>query len=355
MKKKLFFLVIPLGLILVSILYFSIPFTKSSESKAYKKLDKSELYNPQLNRKLITEIENSEQDSLVVLKDQQLLSSIGETDHISNVASVRKSLISALFGIAESKGLINLNSTLKDLNIDDKKNPLTSQEKQATVEDLLKSRSGIYINSIGESKSMQENRPQRGSHLPNTFYYYNNWDFNTLGVIFKQETKMTIGEAFYKWIAKPTHMKMFNPENVVYQSSEDTSIPMYRFYMCAEDLARFGSLYVNEGKWNEKQIIPKKWIDQSFSSYSTISDVDKFSGYGYLWWLDYNRTPKLQWGVGSGGQFLIIDRENKITIATMNNTGTSPVGVFLNGLLGKEGTYAKAREIHDIIIESSLK
>ena len=336
--------------------YLSIPFTISKNNQFHKQLNQSD-YDSQNTMNRLTEImDKNEADSLFIMEGQNVLAEYGESDQISNVASVRKSLISALFGIAESKGLINVNRTLGDLGIDDTKNPLSEKEKQATVEDLLKARSGIYITSLGESKDMKEKRPERGTYSHNEHYYYNNWDFNTLGVIFEQETGTSLGEAFYEWIAKPTEMKKFQPSNVVYQESEETSMPMYRFYMCAEDLARFGSLYANDGKWKDKQVIPEKWIDASFEAYSEITDVDRFTGYGYLWWLEKQKDQTLQWAVGAGGQYVVVDRESKISLAMMNNTGTSPLGVFWYRTFdGGEEPYADVRDVFELAKNSIMK
>jgi len=98
---------------------------------------------------------------------------------------MRKSLLSGLYGIYEAEGKIDLSKTLGELGIRDYIR-LTAVEKQATVADLLKARSGVYIPATGEADSMVANRPERGSHAPGTFWYYNNWDFNALGTIFDQ-------------------------------------------------------------------------------------------------------------------------------------------------------------------------
>ena len=82
--------------------------------------------------------------SIVVIKDGQLVAEWGKTDKSTDLHSVRKSLLSALYGIAVEKGLIDINSTLEELVIDDQNPPLSSQEKQARVVHLLQSRSGIY-------------------------------------------------------------------------------------------------------------------------------------------------------------------------------------------------------------------
>ncbi|MDP6981655.1 MAG: hypothetical protein VYC64_06520 [Candidatus Latescibacterota bacterium] len=58
---------------------------------------------------------------------------------------MRRSLLSALYGIHVAEGTIELSATLADLGIDDASVALTGTEKQARIVDLLKARSGIYI------------------------------------------------------------------------------------------------------------------------------------------------------------------------------------------------------------------
>jgi len=74
------------------------------------------------------------------------------------------------------------------LGMDDSPDPLTKQEKQARVVDLLRARSGVYHPVDFESPAQISSRPPRGSHAPGTFWFYNNWDFNALGTIFEKKT-----------------------------------------------------------------------------------------------------------------------------------------------------------------------
>jgi CubicO group peptidase (beta-lactamase class C family) len=82
--------------------------------------------------------------AVMVVQDGKIIANWGNVSRKVNVASVRKSLLSALYGIAVSEGRIRLDSTLAELGIDDKPPTLTNAEKQATVRDLLMARSGIY-------------------------------------------------------------------------------------------------------------------------------------------------------------------------------------------------------------------
>ena len=86
--------------------------------------------------------------SVIVVQDGELVAEWGETDKISSLHSVRKSIVSSLYGIAIEKGLIDIDLTLEELGIDDRNPPLSEQEKKARLEDLLTSRSGIYHPSI---------------------------------------------------------------------------------------------------------------------------------------------------------------------------------------------------------------
>src|SRR5262249_2165316 len=147
-------------------------------------------------------------------------------------------------------GAIELDSTLADLAIDDVP-PLTAQEKEATVRDLLQSRSGVYHAAAKEPADMNAERPARGCARHGEGWWYNNWDFNTLGVIFEQRTRTTIGNAFATRLAEPLGMEDFRVADVAYELEPSSSIhPAYAFRVSALDLARFGQLWLQRGAWN---------------------------------------------------------------------------------------------------------
>ncbi|URN12412.1 beta-lactamase family protein [Streptomyces radiopugnans] len=273
-------------------------------------------------------------EALVAVRDGRQVHATGAVRGLYNVASVRKSLVSALYGIAAERGLIDLDATLGELGVDEPGTPLTATEKSATVWDLLRARSGVYLPSIGESGGMKERRPARGSHRPGTFFYYNNWDFNALGVIFERRTGLTLGEAFTEWIAEPTGMRDFGPGNVVYQSSDDTELRMYRFYMSAGDLARFAALYADGGRWQGRQVVPREWVERTLARHSPVGYSDVYDGYGLLWWTDSER--RLVWADGSGGQLVAVDPARRAAVVSLNDTGRSPLGVWWYGVTGEE-------------------
>lgn len=221
--------------------------------------------------------------AVVVLHKGKILRKWGKVDKKYKCHSIRKSFLSALYGVHVGKGNIDLSATLEDLGIDDNDPPLTKEEKQATVQMLLQARSGVYHPALYETAAMAARRPDRHSYPAGTFWYYNNWDFNALGTIFEQETGTGIFEEFDRAIAKPIGMQDFNLEtDGQYFEGEDSVHPAYPFEMTAMDMARFGLLYARNGKWDGKQVIPKSWIEESTTPFS---DAGNKGGYGYLWWI----------------------------------------------------------------------
>ena len=223
----------------------------------------------------------------IVVYKGKILVAWGEISYKYMCHSVRKSFLSALYGIHVDEGNIDLEKTMAELGIDDDP-PLTEQEKQAKVIQLLMARSGVYHTAAAEAPEMQANRPARGSHAPGTFWYYNNWDFNTLGTIFRQETGKDIYQEFEDRIAGPIGMQDYKPSDSDYSYELHYSIhPAYPFRMTARDRARFGQLFLQQGRWGDQQIVPAKWVRKSTSALSDASEGNPDFvglGYGYMWW-----------------------------------------------------------------------
>jgi CubicO group peptidase (beta-lactamase class C family) len=90
------------------------------------------------------------------------------------VHSIRKSLMSALYGQIIANGVLALDDRIGDLGVDDTP-ALTEQEKSATIRDLLAARSGVYLPLAGSLTEDTETfwpRPARAAHRPGTFWHY---------------------------------------------------------------------------------------------------------------------------------------------------------------------------------------
>ncbi len=267
-------------------------------------------------------------DAVMVVVDGKVAYQWGDVDKKMNTHSVRKSVISAVYGKYVLDGTINRDVTMADLGIDDVEG-LTKEEKKATIRDLLKSRSGIYHPALYETEAMKRRKPERHSHAPGTHWYYNNWDFNALGTIFEQLTKKTFFKALYEDIAKPIGMEDYKPSDGKDISGKASVHNAYPFHVTARDLARFGWLMLNSGKWNGQQIIDSAWVKESTRSYSKTTN--KRLGYGYLWWIADDRTndatdvrtkvPNGSYSArGAKGQYLwIIPAYNMVIVHRVNS------------------------------------
>jgi len=243
-----------------------------------------------------------------------------------NCHSVRKSILSALYGTHVKAGTIRRDATLAELNIDDNAPSLTEVERGASVLDLLKARSGVYHPALYETPGMKARRPERGSHTPGTFWYYNNWDFNALGSIFEQATDRSLFDEFEERLAGPLDMQDFvRTRHASYVTGKDSIHRAYPFELSARDLARFGLLMLEQGNWQGEQLVPAEWVAESTQSYS---DAGNSGGYGYMWWVavDGQHFPGVELPPGSysargnRGQYLVVVPAWQLVVVHRVNT-----------------------------------
>jgi CubicO group peptidase (beta-lactamase class C family) len=252
--------------------------------------------------------------AVMIVQGGRVIDEWGDVDKKLVCYSMRKSLLSALYGIYVNKGVIHLDATLEQMGIDDVP-PLTQEERQAKLVDILRARSGVYHLVPFETTQMAKMRPPRGSHKPGTFWYYNNWDFDVLGAIFEKESGLKMGDAFAEQIAGPTGMQDFATQDVFYLPGPESIYPAFHFNVSTRDLARFGLLYLRQGQWKGRQIVPREWVEKSSHTNEMVQANGKdLGGYEYLWWVQYKGVafpgvdlpPGTYSARGVGGHYLLI-------------------------------------------------
>jgi CubicO group peptidase (beta-lactamase class C family) len=230
----------------------------------------------------------------VIIHQGKIAFEYGDLVENSYIASCRKSVLSMLYGQYVEDGTIDLNKTVADLGIDDVEG-LLPREKQASIQDIISARSGVY-HPEGYPGGMQQYAPDRGSVEPGSYWLYSNWDFNVAGYIFEQETGKNIYDEVERKLAIPLHMQDW--KRSLQNKQGDTTISRYLAYpmwFSTRDMARIGQLMLNRGRWNGKQIIPENWVqemlkqrttsDELNSNVPVFKDTGVHFGYGYMWWL----------------------------------------------------------------------
>ena len=268
--------------------------------------------------------------AVVIVDDGTVVAQWGHVAVPFKLHSIRKPLTSALIGIQVAEGTIDLSASMAELDIDDNPPSLSETEKTATVGDLLAARSGIYHPALGEAPVMKAARPERHSHAPGSFYYYNNWDFNVLGAIFERAAGTSVCADFHRRIAGPLDMQDFSVDGCWYASGSESEHRYYGIRMSARDLARFGLLYLRGGRWRDAQVVPSQWVGESTRPHSSLGSG---RGYGYMWgtaegvtWLTDAGLPGRSFGhSGLGVHFLqVVPYRNLVVVHRVDTDVPGP-------------------------------
>jgi CubicO group peptidase (beta-lactamase class C family) len=246
---------------------------------------------------------------------------------LHELRSTTKSFISSLTGIAIEKGYIK--------SVDEKVLPYfpeysiknnSAAKKKITIENLLSNQSGLDCDiynpkAVGNESAMayENDWIQYSLDLPmndtaDGIGQYCSSNPIILGRIIEKATKMAVPE-----FARQTLFKDLGINNFIWNFKPDKSSAetFCQVNLRPRDMAKFGLLYLNNGVWNNKQLISKEWVERSFAKHSVVAGLD----YGYLWWTKYLDADGVRYygklAQGNGGQKIYIFKElNLVTVIT---------------------------------------
>jgi CubicO group peptidase (beta-lactamase class C family) len=254
-------------------------------------------------QQLDDELEALPTTAFLVLARGRVVFDHGATAVPSYLASARKSVLSVLYGPAIADRTIRLDATLAELGIDDI-GGLLPQERRATVRDLLTSSSGVYHPSATVA-GPEHDAPARGSQPPGALFLYNNWDFNALGTIFERCTGRSVFTAIAEDLALPLGFEDFDPARQRLLGRPEVSEHLaHHLFLSARDLGRLGTMMLQDGRWNGRQVVPASWVAES-TSVQVDRGADVQLDYGYLWWLPRLLGRGSFMAIGNFGQYLL--------------------------------------------------
>jgi len=304
--------------------------------KDWQRIEKPEAigYSPARLAAVRTWLQSLDTTAMMVSVGGQSLFEYGDLTRLSYLASVRKSVLAILYGKYVENGTISLSKTLKELEFTDV-GGLMPQELNATVENLLTARSGVY-HPASNSGDDTASAPPRGSQRPGSYYLYNNWDFNAAGAAFEKLTGRDIYDALESDLARPIGMQDF--DRARQRKSGDATRSQflaYHIWLSTRDMARVGLLMLREGNWGGQQLVSRAWARRISSLVTPLNEMNPPThralgtgmrwGYGYLWWVwDAPNSPGpfrgAYTGIGAGGQFITVLPELDMVVAHKTDT-----------------------------------
>ena len=275
-------------------------------------------------------IENTDTTGFVVTSGDVILYEEyfqGNTDKSRSIVwSVSKSVVSALMGIAIEEGFI------KDVS-----DPVTnyvpglavSGYNGVAIEDVLQMSSGISFNEDYFDASSDFNKMAPSSvglggpledvlltlkrkHEPGTVREYASSDTQVLGMVIRAATGMDL--------ASYTETRLWQPAGMeadAYWLTDSSGVESAfgGFNATLRDFARFGNIYLHNGFWNARQIVPRDWVSASVATDKPHLLASEISpGYGYQWWVPGGDEGDFL-AIGIYGQAIYVSPRHNIVIA----------------------------------------
>ena len=269
--------------------------------------------------------------SLLVIKNGYLVAedyfNEGSVEQKDRLQSVTKSFTSALVGIAVEQGcLSSVDQKMLDFFPEVADEITDPRKEQITVRNLLEMRGG-YPNEedaqdlwdgllSGHYPPLIEDFPLVSD--PGTRFHYSNLSSNWLGIIVDRSCGMNL-----KAYAEENLFSHLGVEPGEWgQDAEGHNNGCGDLHLAARDAAKFGLLYLNDGVFDENQIIPSDWVHDSLQTYSVneafVKRIGDFRdiGYGYQWWSANAGNYHVNFAWGHGGQLIVLVEDLDMVVVT---------------------------------------
>jgi len=271
----------------------------------------------------------------MILKNGYVVAQWGDTKRVDMTFSVTKSFLSTMAGLAEDVGLLsNTNDMVGNYIWDDTFKG--AHNSKITWEHLLQQNSA-WSGELWGGKDWADRPPSEGDiddwkfaapKEPGTVMEYNDVRVNVLAysltqlwrkpmpMVLKDKIMDKIGaSSTWRWYGYDhawTEIDGLQMKSVTGGGHSGAGI-----FINTEDLARFGLLFLNDGKWKNEQLISSSWIKKA-----TTPSIPN-SNYGYMWWLNKKGdrhwdglSENIYYAAGFGGNFIVIDKEHDLVVVT---------------------------------------
>jgi CubicO group peptidase (beta-lactamase class C family) len=250
----------------------------------------------------------------------------GDPQRLVDVRSAGKSITSLLFGIAVDRG------SIKDLNDPVVKYWPETQGtawESVTLQDLLTMRTGLdadanrpkspgyedYLDAAKDPRAFTLTVPAK--EKPGTRYVYNSLAAYVAGIVIEKASDQDLESFAREHLFTPLGIKRWR----WLKDRGGHAKGQGNLFLTASDSTKIGQMVIQNGKYQDRQIISKKWLKASLKPRIDISEEDPYaSDYGYYWYRQTyqvkGKTIELFFASGNGGNkiYLIPKEQMVITI-----------------------------------------
>jgi hypothetical protein len=259
----------------------------------------------------------------MIIKDGYIVAEWGDTKRVDMAFSVTKSYLSTVAGLALDAGLIaDVHDRVGDYVRD---GTFASEHNSRIAWHHLLNQSSDWSGTLWDRPDWAD-RPPKGStpeelknrefKEPGTSFTYNDVRVNVLAYsllqVWRRPLPMILKEKIMDPIGASPTWRWHGYENswVVVDGLKMQSVSGggHRgggMFISTRDMARFGYLFLRNGKWEDKQLISEEWIRMA-----RVPSEAKFN-YGYMWWLN---NEGMFSAVGFGGNYITVDTEHDLVI-----------------------------------------
>ncbi|MBD0378907.1 serine hydrolase domain-containing protein [Paenibacillus sedimenti] len=235
--------------------------------------------------------------------------------------SLSKSFTSTAIGLLEAEGLITLDERVVSFFPKEAPADISPHLSAMSIRHLLMMGTGHAEDTSGK---MQVSDNWAGNflqlpvdHEPGTHFVYNNGATYMLSAILQKVTGITLLEYLEPRLLEPLGIVGATWESC----PRGINIGGWGMKITTEDIAKFGQLYLQKGRWQGKQLLPEAWVEAASSKQianGSNENSDWAQGYGYQFWRCRHGAYR---GDGAFGQYCIVMPEQDAVIAITSGVG----------------------------------
>jgi CubicO group peptidase (beta-lactamase class C family) len=233
------------------------------------------------------------------------------------VYSLSKSFTATAAAFAQAEGLLDLDDTVISHFGEFAADITDPRSRSVRIRHVASMASGHNRETLGEALERDPKEPIRGFLLippdrePGTVFAYNQPCTYALASIIQRNAGMSL--------TRYLRPRLFDPLGIgpvgwhTFPPGREQGFS--GLHARTEDIAKLGLLYLQQGRWEESQLIPKEWVAEATSvqvGNAESADLDWRQGYGYQFWMSRHGYR----GDGAFGQFCVILPEQDAVIVT---------------------------------------